>query len=346
MKIYLFRRNIKNYMKNNNDTSIPGLIEAKKKWNRIIKAAYNKTKPDKCVLCNESKNSYCNSHSIPQFSLRAISGEGELLQASALYGSKITEDKKGVKNSGTFHIICKSCDNLFFRDYENTDNILKQPTSKMLGEIAVKNILLEMSKRFKDSYLYQQEIPSDTRLKEITLDLNDYFLDFEANKKVVDNNIENTYKILFWDILPYKIPIATQAVFALDEDYEGNPINDIYDYSPDICMQYIHILTLPLEGQSVVLAFYHEKDTLYNQLSEQFKNISKNEALEYLNYIIFCKSENYYISTKIENEILSNETLLDLVREGDGLLDYDSLFNKEPIEKNQIPNLLSKEWSI
>ena len=93
-------------------------IEIKKESSQLFRDAYYKSKPEKCILCNEPKESYCNSHSVPQFSLKTIAENGKLLQSAALLNAASLEDKKGVKNSGVFHIICNSCDKLYFRDYE------------------------------------------------------------------------------------------------------------------------------------------------------------------------------------------------------------------------------------
>jgi hypothetical protein len=298
------------------------LIEIKKESSQLFRDAYYKSKPEKCILCNEPKESYCNSHSVPQFSLKTIAENGKLLQSAALLNAASLEDKKGVKNSGVFHIICNSCDKLYFRDYENIDNIVKKPTDKIMGQIAVKNFLLQISKRLAEQNLYQEQfrkinrsITFESKLEDINLDLKDYFLDYEINKDVVDNNRKNAYHILFWDILPYKIPIASQGAITLKKDYKNYPVNNVYDTSPDICMQSFHLLTLPLENQSVVLAFYHKKDKLYSQLRHQLNSIKKEDVLKYLNYIIFKETENYYISTKIEEKIFSNKRLLELAAE-------------------------------
>lgn len=344
--------------RNINNITQDQLIEAKKKLAQLTKSAYNESKPEKCILCNESKNSYCNSHSVPQFSLKTIAESGKLLQASALMKIELAESKKGVNNSGVFHTICNSCDNTFFKDYENIESIKKKPTNKILAEIAVKNILLQISKRLSEKNLFNKQIKKinksincDPKINDINLDLKDYFIDFEINKDIVDKNKESSYHILFWDILPYKIPIATQVAVTLKEDYKGFPINNVYDTSPDTCMQSMHLLTLPLENQSVVLAFYHKKDKLYSTLRHQLNSLPKEEVLRYLNYIIFKETENYYISTKIEEEILSNEKLLTLARENNGLPNLGSgplidFYNYIPIGMNEIPNLLSKNWAV
>lgn len=51
----------------------------------------------------------------------------------------ILDYDKGVNESGTFRLICRTCDSKIFSDYENPNNYVNKPTSKMLAQIAMKN---------------------------------------------------------------------------------------------------------------------------------------------------------------------------------------------------------------
>lgn len=123
------------------------VVDIRKKMNKLLSIARNSAKPDKCILCGKPQTSFCNSHSVPQLSLRNIADNGKVLHASLLMGIDVVDIEKGVNNSGTFHFICNECDGTFFQDYENEQNLKSIPTDKMLAEIAVKNILLQLSKR-------------------------------------------------------------------------------------------------------------------------------------------------------------------------------------------------------
>jgi len=124
--------------------------------NKLLSEARKAAKPDKCILCGEKQTSFCNSHSVPQLSLRNITDNGKVLHASALMGIDIIDIEKGVNNSGTFHFICNSCDGTFFQDYENEQNLKSKPSDKVLAEIAVKNFLLQLSKRTQEEELYKE----------------------------------------------------------------------------------------------------------------------------------------------------------------------------------------------
>ncbi|QSR11863.1 hypothetical protein J0J35_05390 [Lactococcus sp. LG606] len=310
------------------------------------------------MICGNNQKSYCNSHSIPQFSLKQLSKNGQLITSLSLVKKEMPNLRKGIKNAGVFHTICNSCDQNFFKDYENIEKIKKKPTDIMLGEIAVKNILLQISKRLIEANLYSKQLKKvsssivlDEKASISRLDLRDYLIELEFQKDIVLNNKTNGYNILFWDILPYKIPIACQTGLALEHDYEGFPINHIYNFSPDINMQYMHIIVLPLEETSIVLAFYHKKDKAYSQLRHQLNSITKENALKYINYLIISESENFYLSPDLDDKILNDQKLISLTSENRGHPNFGQatiteLINYTRINMNEIPNFLSSEFAI
>lgn len=336
------------------------IIEVKKKMNRLLSEARSAAKPNKCCLCGEPQTSFCNSHSVPQLALRNIADNGKVLHASALMGIDVVDIEKGVNNSGTFHIICNGCDGTFFQDYENEYNLKRKPTDKMLAEIAVKNFLLQLSKRMQEQELHkilQQQFhayinPED--LHEITgLDLRDFKEEIQFHKSIAENNESGGYQILFWKIVPYKIPIALQSAIVLPKDLENHEVNNIFDMSTDVRMQFMHLAIFPLQEESFVLAFYHKRDKVYRNLRHQINCISEQEILQFLNYLIFAYTENYFISKSIKEIIENDEKLTLLGQENNGIpnmgfLDWNNHFgaNYQPIKRSEIPNFLSAEWAV
>lgn len=337
-------------------------IAVRKKMNAMLSEARRNAKPQTCILCGQNQTSFCNSHSVPQMSLREIADNGKLLHASSLIGFdfEIVDLEDGVNRSGTFNYICKKCDGTFFQDYENPNNIEKYPTDKMLAEIAVKNILLQISKRAVEKQLIpiqQRELkafsnPQDgIDLKD--LDTNEYLTELQFHKNIVDTNETGCYQILFWDLLPYRVPIAMQSAIAMSKDMCGGQINNVYDYRDTTRMQYLHLAILPLDQKSIVLAFYHKRDKLYRNLRHQFNSTSKDNILKFLNYVVFEYTENYFISKKIQQEIETNEALQKLSRESNGLpemgmLGLSNLFSHgyTPVTPDDIPNFLAPEWAV
>lgn len=336
-------------------------IEIRKRMSKIFSAARNNAKPDICILCGKPQTSFCNSHSVPQWALKNIAINGKVLLASALLGiEEVIDIEDGVKSSGTFHFICNGCDGKFFKDYENEQNLKLRPTDKMLAEIAVKNFLLQLSKRAEERTLYQElqqkfdAFSNFEKLDEIKrLDVRDYIEELWFHKDIADNNIDGGYQILYWRLLPYKVPIATQSAVSLPKDLEDNEINNVFDMSKSVRMQFMHLLVIPLKNESVILAFYHKRDKLYRKLRHQINSVSEQDALRFLNYLIFAYTENYFISKTIQSIIKSDGKLIKLGRENCGNPDFgflglDNYFGigYHPVSMYEIPNFLSAEWAV
>ena len=61
---------------------------------------------------------------------------------------------KGIGEAGTFKLICPECDNTIFQDYEDLDKLNTKITEKMLEEIALKNVLMMLNKRYMEIELF------------------------------------------------------------------------------------------------------------------------------------------------------------------------------------------------
>lgn len=337
-------------------------IAVRKKINAMLSEARKNAKPQACILCGQNQTSFCDSHSVPQMSLKEISDNGKVLHASSLIGFdfEIVDLEDGVKRSGTFKYICENCDNTFFQDYENPNNIEQYPTDKMLAEIAVKNILLQISKRAVEKqliHIQQRELAAFINPQEgidiKNLDMNEYLAELNLHKDIANTNETGCYQVLYWDLLPYRVPIAMQSAIAMSKDMCGGQINDIYDFRETTRMQYLHLVILPLDQKSIVLAFYHKRDKLYRNLRHQFNSSSKDNILKFLNYVVFEYTENYFISKRVQEEIETNKVLQNLSRENNGLpemgmLGLSNMFGQgyTPISPNDIPNFLAPEWAI
>lgn len=118
-------------------------------------------------------------------------------------------------------------------------------------------------------------------------------------------------------------------------------------------MQFLQIAILPLNGKSVVLAFYHKRDKLYKRLWHQFNYSSEEKCLSFLNHLIFEYTENYFISPSIRDEIENNTNLSALSQENNGfpgmgfVSAFDLLNNSyQSIGEKEIPNFLTEEWKV
>ena len=158
---------------------------------------------------------------------------------------------------------------------------------------------------------------------------------------------------MFWEVLPYKVPIATQSAMVLPYDMEGDILNDVGNMDKSVRMQYVHIAVLPLEEKSVVLAFYHKRDKIYRRLRHQINTTSREKVLQYINYLIFEHTENIYFSKTIEEELKNNKMIEKVSQEANGLptfghLSVDNMFGMdyEAVKPEDIPNFLDESWAI
>lgn len=187
------------------------VIEVRKQINQMLSEARKSAKPTKCILCGNTQTRFCNSHSVPQLALRPIADNGMVLHASAAMGfdEEIVDIENGVNKSGTFNYICRSCDGTFFQDYENEANLIKNPTDKMLAEIAVKDMLLLMSKRATEKELakiQQKKFSCFDNVEDLIglkeLDADEFEEEMLFHKGIADRNETGGYQVLFWKVLP------------------------------------------------------------------------------------------------------------------------------------------------
>ena len=102
----------------------------------------------------------------------------------------------------------------FFQDYENEQNLKAMPTDKMLAEIAVKNILLQLSKRGQEKELYrelQKEFHAYTNLEDLEeikeLDVKDYTEELQFHKDIADKILRADIRYYIGLCYPIKFPL-------------------------------------------------------------------------------------------------------------------------------------------
>lgn len=122
------------------------LASCRKITSPYFRAAKNNAKPDHCLICGEEMPKFCLSHTVPQFCLREIAVDGKLLKCAAIIGGNIIEREVGIGKAATFKQVCRKCDSEYFKLYETPETLLKTPSSQVLGQIAAKNLLREVSK--------------------------------------------------------------------------------------------------------------------------------------------------------------------------------------------------------
>ncbi|MBP3597579.1 MAG: hypothetical protein J6J60_09360 [Clostridia bacterium] len=345
------------------------LILLRKQMSNFQKQARDNAKLNKCYYCGKDTTQICNSHSIPQFALKHIALDGEILYTNAVVKIPTEKEKKGLNEAGTFRIICRECDSKIFQNYENPENYLTLPTPKILAEISLKNYLHIISKRLIETELFNQAhtITNNPlhldyafqKLKTIQLDLFEYKKAYEKAKRISIKNWENEYYIIFFKKLDYVVPIAYQNNIALVCDIKGNIINDIYSTDDKYKIQDIQLCIFPLKDSSIILLFMDSNNKRYRTFNKQFQKLNDEEKLELLNYIIFKYSEDVFLNKKLEKIMTSSEELKNVIRSTSDMTcstynlletpnNYDEALKKEfNLEnKKNIPNFLSRKFAL
>lgn len=337
-------------------------IGMKKKIGKFSKEIREITKQETCYYCGNKFTSFCNSHSIPAFVLRNIAENGEVLTLNAFIDNPIFKVDKGVNQAGTFNLICRNCDSKIFSEYENPENYCNVPTQKMLGQIALKNNLMAISKRMFEINLYdkaEKELGLPSELRRVknetnTLDLNEYIESYKKAKKSIDKNSTSDYYLCYYEKLNYVVPIAFQGAIALIADFNGNIINNIYNMSPEYKVKNINICVFPLQNETAVFMFIESGDKRYRNFYRQFNKLDRDDRLLALTYIMLSYSEEVYFSKRIEKEIFSNEQLQKISRNTSEILSSTPfvapiLVAKEAYDLSKrklIPNLLLEKYKI
>ena len=208
-----------------------------------------------------------------------------------------------------------------------TDNIFRY-------EPAPQSYEMQLIKDFHNSFDY---------------DIEDFQNEILLHKTAIEDNLKGAYQIIFHEVLPYKTPIAFQGSLTLIRDMYGYPVNDTNNHSKNNRIQKLHLAILPLKEKTTVLAFYHKRDRKYKSLKSQFNSSARLKKLDFLNYLIFAYTENYYFSPKIKEKIRTNDKLVLLSQELFGkpnLGQYVGVDSYKRVEPDEIPNFLLEEWAI
>lgn len=346
------------------DKMLENKIVFRKQAGKLNNKSRKDAKMDNCFYCNKLCSSFCNSHSVPAFSLRNIAVDGVLYTHNKLVNMPLMDEDKGINQSGTFQLICRDCDSRIFKEYEDPDNYTIEPTSKMMAQIAMKNHLKNISKRnheislyknmkeaypfFPEAILTQKEIVNQ-------LDLQEYIAEFKKAKRIDEKGWDNEYYLFHHQVLDYVVPIAAQTTVSLLTDFEGNVINDVYNHSSNYKIQAIHVCVFPLEETSIIMLFVDSTYKRCRPFYKQFKKLTSQDKLATINFILFNYCEDTFINKNVDNEVLKHEGLINISQQTFNVITtVDDIFNTKEIGKegadlskiNDVPNLLSEEFKV
>lgn len=335
-------------------------IEVNKEMRSQFANARKIAKLDHCYICKKKCNKFCKSHSVPQFCLRPVATNGKV-QFSAMqrFFPPMGEDR-GVGEAGTFQLICNDCDNTLFQDYENPSAYDSYPTGKMLAQIAMKNYLQMISKRRNEIALTLEICRThpekmyllDSHVKTYAYDLKEYVKSCDRAQKAAKGGHDDWFHIGYYKKLDYVVPFAVQAPIILISDFEDHIVNNIYLMTEKL--QDLHIAIFPLASSSVVILFTDNKGKKYRKFFKQLNQLGLEDQLATVNYIVHSYTENVFLSKVIDEKVFDNPTFQEICKRiaSPGFVGAETLSLQLAITKysltrrNEIPNLLSREYSL
>ena len=302
----------------NND--IDDNIEIKSECSMYMKNIKNIAKVDKCLLCGEQCTSLCNSHTIPQFIIKKLSGDGHFYYINSLIGQPFSKQALGTKEAMTFNLICNKCDQTYFSTYENSKNYSNCLTQKLLAEVALKNNLRMLSKRLVEKQFYLDQYKncknSSVDVKSVTsfltsneLDTKELYKSIKLAKDTICGK-KTGYYLIDYITLEYIAKMAYQGKVALITGFDNEVINDIYYSSENYKIQCLHISVFPIENKTHIFLFIEDGDNRYSKFYKKFRKLSLNDKLKVVNYIIIKYSEDWLLSSKIEKDLLNSQSLV------------------------------------
>lgn len=325
--------------------------------------AKKNVKPHNCLICNSSKNPFCNSHSVPARCLRAIAINGEVKAFNGLVKIPAVDVDKGVNEAGTFRLICIKCDDEVFKDYETFEKYTdKKPADKILHEIALKNYLKYYHKKAIEEKVFPKmidnlQMPNMNILEPIlnsgNRDKKDAFKLLCKAKKLLNANTNGYYRIIEYRKLSYTCPFAFQGSISLITGFDGETINDVFNNDKKYDLQDIHISIFPEKDYSYIIVFYKNHFQRYSQFAKYYTKLNPDERLQLLLFIILKYSEDYFYSADIQN-IEDNPIVQDAITSTSILICDDEDRDKDKINKcikeydlnkyKKLPNILAKEF--
>lgn len=282
----------------------------------------------KCFLCGKDIEGRKNSHSVPQSILKNIRSDGHYCQITCALGDGIVFgpigriNRSGLNNTGVFHLLCETCENKTFKDYENANffgalsNGKKEVlTDKALAEIMLKSSLRERHKKefSKNITILMNEkaklnkIPFKTDIVADQLNIKEYEYYINKCKEILLGNKKDAFDVFYLDILEHSSRFACQALIAVQKTVTNEVINDVYNYDPNYHIVLSVFCIFPLKDKTICMAYCLKEE------SDRLKPFIK-----YLNELNVSSKRKLFQSTLFmySEEVYTNEeTIIDIQKD-------------------------------
>lgn len=282
-----------------------------------------------CLICEEEVSSFANSHSIPKFSLKAISKKGLVYGRSAftlngellrdMNSFRVEYFKSGINNSGIFKAICQDCEQKSFVLIEHEHNFNKTVWDiDQKKQIMLKSLSYEYSSKLFTKYLYK-----DLKRNELDYIINYYNDETESIRTDVKKiDLLKSDEILTLVELNLDFNIGFSINTIIFPNIDGN-LNIINNKQP----LFIHLISK--KDCTKIIMFtetkHHSLHSIKNDLESMF---TINEKLNYIIRLILLFSDRIYYQEDflIKNkEVLNNYLIINtdfaLIKDFDNIID-------------------------
>lgn len=327
-----------------------------------------------CVLCGKSiidnSKAFHKSHTVPYFCLENIKAlynkNYGVLKADYPGLRTFFSDKEfiGTNKAGVFYSICSDCDQEKFNIYENEEALLNKDPRDMVNSMALKIYLNELFntrlRNFKNTIDYSRltddqmissyfESIAGVESPTVDCDIRDFETDLKIAKTAYENGYRN-YRIIFYKILDYTVPIAAQTSIPISHNIDYSKLQEVAQIGHKR-IEDLLICIFPLKEKSVIIAFYKIGDNLIKKYSKQFFKLSEEEKLKEIFYLLLRhKTSNYFYSPLLK-EILQDVNIRGICSIEDTVIQTEvfrldlSMFEERQWKIN-LPSILSERYSV
>ena len=279
-------------------------------------SAKRKCEPKTCIFCkgkeitDGNKFKVINSHTVPRYVLERLS-DHHCYKSSWNYELSGFENRPvGIKDSGIFRMLCKTCDDKLFEHYEKKKENLKDDS--LVETIVVETTIKSMFKkqydllftlRFMEEYIDDDNNVCSTDWLKIyqyykllyesmNIEINRLWDSFDANKIEME--------VVYRKTLPYSVKVAAQGALLYCRGFETSIKLDEYTILP-----WLYLTVLPLENETFILLVKHKTDIEYDRWITEFNAMSDIDKLVIINDMIFRELDDYFLSQDIDTSDLN-----------------------------------------
>ncbi len=290
----------------------------------------------KCKLCGKDISGRKNSHSVPQLVLKNIKGDGHYCQITCalgegmIFGPLGRVNRSGLNNTGTFHLLCDTCENTTFRDYENeqflfnlSNNKIELLTDKILAQMMLKSALRERYKKefSKNIFILINEtaakngLPLNIETKSDELNIKEYDFYIDKCQDILKNDKTNMFNIFYFDVLDHSSSIACQTLLAIQKTVTNEIINDVYNYDPKYNIVLSHFVIFPLKEKTICLAYCLKEETprLLPYIS-YFKTLNTTSKRKIFQSTLFMYTEEVYTNEETIEKLQKDDLTIEYIK--------------------------------